>query len=287
MTGQVAASQTHASVACNDWRKFISALSVFGRAAVVATLIGRTYAVCSRNRLVLGYLVVLGTTCVIADAFHVSSEKCVDTSDPPLATLLRWVFTIAFETSVAAITTIRTFQALRVGGPWRSQKHRLVYLVFEEGILYFCSISILTIASVILDVRAPTGFLQRFLDGLTLPLSGALTARFILHLRAWRFRQSGVHVISNAQRPRNSKGSLNPRFFHIRGHNASESVDFAHFVANTQQPREQQRPEANSNIHPFRLPGYSASGNVDLNLAGHSSTVKEFGEDPVVRAMRN
>ncbi|KIK60994.1 hypothetical protein GYMLUDRAFT_997512, partial [Collybiopsis luxurians FD-317 M1] len=121
------------SVACNNWKKFTSALSVFGRAAIVATLIGRTYAVCSRNRLILGYLVVLGTICVIADAFHVPSEKCVNTSDPPLSSLLRSVFTIAFETSVAAITTIRTFQALKVGGPWRSQKHRLVYLVLEEG----------------------------------------------------------------------------------------------------------------------------------------------------------
>jgi len=184
------------SLTCNDWKKFVSALSVFGRAAIIATLISRTYAVYSRNLLILVYLIMLGIVCVVTDALHVPTEKCVNTIDPPLATLLRSVFTIIFETSVAIFTTIRTFQALRAGGPWKSQKRRLVYVVFEEGILYFCTISVLTIASLILDIHAPTGFLQRLLDGLTLPLSGALTARFILHLRSWRDKQSGVFIIS-------------------------------------------------------------------------------------------
>ncbi|KAF5384456.1 hypothetical protein D9757_014007 [Collybiopsis confluens] len=71
-------------VTCDDWRKFVSALSVFGRAAIVVTLIGRAYAVWSRNRLILGYLTVLGTMCVVADAFHVPYEQCVATSDPPI-----------------------------------------------------------------------------------------------------------------------------------------------------------------------------------------------------------
>ncbi|KIK61918.1 hypothetical protein GYMLUDRAFT_42342 [Collybiopsis luxurians FD-317 M1] len=198
------------SATCDGWRRFVSALAVFGRAAVIATLIGRAYAVCSRNRLILAYLTALGAMCVIADVLHVPSEKCADTSDPPLAYLLRSLFTMAFETSVAVITTIRTFQALRVGGPWKRQKYRLVYLVFEEGILYFCTISFLTIASVILDLRAPTGFLQQFLDGLTLPLSGALTARFILHLRAWHGKHSGVHIISTFQQP--EEGHQGDRF---------------------------------------------------------------------------
>jgi len=189
------------SLTCDDWKKFVSALSVFGRAAIIATLISRTYAVYSRNRLILVYLIMLGIVCVVTDALHVPEEKCVNTVDPPLATLLRSVFTIIFETSVAIFTTVRTVQALRAGGPWKSQKRRLVYVIFEEGILYFCIISVLTIASVILDLRAPTGFLQRLLDGLTLPLSGALTARFTLHLRSWRDKQSGIFIISTTDQP--------------------------------------------------------------------------------------
>ncbi|KIK61933.1 hypothetical protein GYMLUDRAFT_42360 [Collybiopsis luxurians FD-317 M1] len=231
------------SVTCDNWKKFVSALSVGGRAAIVATLIGRAYAVSSRNRLILGYLIALGIVCVVADAFHVPSERCIDSTDPPLATLLRSLFTIAFETSVAIVTTVRTLQALSVGGNWKTQKHRIVYLIFEEGILYFCTISILTIASVILDLRAPTGFLQRLLDGLTLPLSGALTARFILHLRAWQNKQQNVHFITTVQEPGSSEENLTVQ------QNHSWIVD--------------------------------EEANVVRSL---SSTLNEFGEDPVVRA---
>ncbi|KAE9399230.1 hypothetical protein BT96DRAFT_1103880, partial [Gymnopus androsaceus JB14] len=128
------------SLTCDDWKKFVSALSVFGRAAIIATLISRTYAVYSRNRLILVYLIMLGIVCVVTDALHVPEEKCVNTVDPPLyitATLLRSVFTIIFETSVAIFTTVRTVQALRAGGPWKSQKRRLVYVIFEEGTVIF------------------------------------------------------------------------------------------------------------------------------------------------------
>ncbi|KAJ4470096.1 hypothetical protein J3R30DRAFT_3222873, partial [Lentinula aciculospora] len=123
------------SVTCDDWRIFVSVLSVFGRAAIIATLIARTYAVCSGNRYITAYLIVLGTTCVVTDAVHVPSVKCVDSTNASLyvSTGLRTFFMIAFETSVAVLTTIRTFQALRAGGPWKSQKRRLIFLIFEEG----------------------------------------------------------------------------------------------------------------------------------------------------------
>ncbi|KAJ3967645.1 hypothetical protein EV361DRAFT_929529 [Lentinula raphanica] len=189
------------SITCDNWAKFVAALSVFGRAAIIVTLIGRTYAVCSQSRWVLAYLLALGIVCVVADALHVPAETCVDVKNPAMSTGLRSFFMIAFETSVVILTTIRTIQALQVGGPWKSQKHRLIYLIFEEGILYFCIVTVLTIATVILDLRAPTGFLQRLLDGLTLPLSGAFTARFILHLRAWRRKHAGVYFISTVQDP--------------------------------------------------------------------------------------
>ncbi|KAJ3986299.1 hypothetical protein F5890DRAFT_1407695, partial [Lentinula detonsa] len=53
---------------CDNWRIFVSALSVCGRAAIIATLIARTHAVCSQNRWILAYLVALGIACVVTDA---------------------------------------------------------------------------------------------------------------------------------------------------------------------------------------------------------------------------
>ncbi|KAJ3816958.1 hypothetical protein F5880DRAFT_1618748 [Lentinula raphanica] len=72
------------SVTCDDWKKFVSALSVFGRAAIIVTLIARTYAVCSQSRWILVYLLALGIVCVVADAVHVPTDKCVDLEDPSM-----------------------------------------------------------------------------------------------------------------------------------------------------------------------------------------------------------
>ncbi|KAJ3895234.1 hypothetical protein GG344DRAFT_35521, partial [Lentinula edodes] len=55
------------SVTCDNWMKFVAALSVVGRAAIIVTLISRTYVVCSQNRWIAVYLIVLGLVCVVAD----------------------------------------------------------------------------------------------------------------------------------------------------------------------------------------------------------------------------
>ncbi|KAK7685441.1 hypothetical protein QCA50_011304 [Cerrena zonata] len=111
---------------------------------------------------------------------------------------------VVFEYSAAILTTVRCIQELRLlGMPWREHKTGLYYLIFEQGILYFSFISLLTTAAVILNFRAPvrkrtryrfnkslshiifltqSGFFQRLLNAMTLPLSGLLTARFLLHL---------------------------------------------------------------------------------------------------------
>ncbi|KAK7045076.1 hypothetical protein R3P38DRAFT_3177303 [Favolaschia claudopus] len=54
------------------------------------------------------------------------------------------------------------------------------------------TISIFTMAAVILNYRAPPGFFQRLPNAFTLPLSCILVARFILHLREWDAEQIGA-----------------------------------------------------------------------------------------------
>ncbi|KAJ6549914.1 hypothetical protein B0H19DRAFT_1264799 [Mycena capillaripes] len=65
------------------------------------------------------------------------------------------------------------------------QRYSLVSILLEQGILFFCSISIFTLSGVILQYRAPARFFQRLPNAFELPLSCTLTARFILHLRKW------------------------------------------------------------------------------------------------------
>ncbi|KAL5496100.1 hypothetical protein ACEPAH_3017 [Sanghuangporus vaninii] len=66
----------HSASRCHS----IEILFVLGRAAVIATLTGRTYAVFGCNRLVLVLLGALGLTCIVLDVMHVPGLRCVGSS---------------------------------------------------------------------------------------------------------------------------------------------------------------------------------------------------------------
>ncbi|PBK99098.1 hypothetical protein ARMGADRAFT_919462, partial [Armillaria gallica] len=175
---------------CDTWYKIIGALSVIGRAAVIVTFTGRTYAIFARSKIILIYLVAIGLACVILDIMHVPGLRCVVFS---LANLLLSILMVVFEYSSAILMTIRSIQAFRVGGPWKAQRRGFTYLIFEQGHLYHSDkssiVSLFTTAAVILN---SAGFFQRLLNALTLPLSGLLTARFLLRLRVWEDQNSTV-----------------------------------------------------------------------------------------------
>lgn len=199
------AGKLHAS--CNTWYKFIGAVSVLGRAAVIIVFTLRAWAVFSRSRLVLAYLGLLGAVCIALDITHVPGLRCVGSASIPIANDLLSILMVVFESSSAILTTVRSAQAIRGNGaPWYEQKKSFFYLVLEQGVLYFCIVSLITLAAVILNFRA-TGFFQRLLNALLLPLSGLLTARFLLHLREWERRSEFVAdgTKSNAGAERNQE----------------------------------------------------------------------------------
>ncbi|KAK0218205.1 hypothetical protein IW262DRAFT_1122811 [Armillaria fumosa] len=100
--------------------------------------------------------------------------------------------------------TIRSIQAFRIGGAWNMRRQRLLYVIFEQGIFYFSVVTLFTTAAVVLN---SAGFPRRLLNALLLPLSGLLTARFLLQLRAWEHKQSALvtgsdrRTVSNAIPP--------------------------------------------------------------------------------------
>ncbi|KAF4569570.1 hypothetical protein EYR40_008550 [Pleurotus pulmonarius] len=103
------------------------------------------------------------------------------------ADLLLSILMVIFEYSSAILTVARSLVAFKACGRKRHSK-RLIKIVFEQGVLYFSIVSLFTTTAVILNVAAPTGFFQRLLNAYTLPfarLSGLLTARFLLHIRAY------------------------------------------------------------------------------------------------------
>ncbi|EPQ56041.1 hypothetical protein GLOTRDRAFT_129244 [Gloeophyllum trabeum ATCC 11539] len=116
----------------------------------------------------------------------------------PLANNMLSILMVIFEWCSAILTTVRSVQAIRSNGTsWQEQKKGFFYLILEQGVLYFCIISLFTVTAVILNFRT-TGFWQRLLNAFTLPLSGLLTARFLLHLREW---ESSTYVSGTKSTP--------------------------------------------------------------------------------------
>ncbi|KZT19848.1 hypothetical protein NEOLEDRAFT_1077005 [Neolentinus lepideus HHB14362 ss-1] len=211
---------------CNTWYKFIGAISVLGRAAVIGVFTLRAYAVYSRNRLVLAYLGTVGAVCVALDITHVPGLRCVGSSTNELLSILM----VVFEFSSAILTTIRSVQALKGNGlTWKEQKTGFFYLILEQGTIWLpaffsrspliegCTkgrsvLSVFTMGAVILNF---TGLFQRLLNALTLPLSGLLTARFILHLRRWE-RDSDAVVSGSKSTPGNERNHELSEFEAVR-----------------------------------------------------------------------
>ncbi|KAI0692516.1 hypothetical protein BC835DRAFT_51765 [Cytidiella melzeri] len=171
---------------CNTWYKFIGGISVVARAAVLTVFTMRTYAMWSKNKVVLCVLGVLALTCVALDCLHVPGLRCTGSLSIQIsANTLLSILMCVFEFFTTVLTTFRCVQAVKAAGSLRSQRNTLTVMILEQGVLYFGIVTMLTIAAVILNFRAPSGFLQRLLNALILPVSGLLTARFLLHMRAW------------------------------------------------------------------------------------------------------
>ncbi|KAH9935206.1 uncharacterized protein BXZ73DRAFT_100593 [Epithele typhae] len=174
------------SIYCDTWYKVLGVISVLGRAAVIFTFLMRTYAVWNQNKVILIGLGSIGLACVVLDCMHVPGLRCHGSSSIQIVNTLLSILVCVFEATATILTFVRSIQALRFGGGAIALKrHTLDYLIVEQGVLYFGLVSVFTVGATVLNFKAAGGFTQRLLNAITLPLSGMLTARFILRLRAY------------------------------------------------------------------------------------------------------
>ncbi|KAF9457793.1 hypothetical protein BDZ94DRAFT_1337822, partial [Collybia nuda] len=169
---------------CDAGYKISSALSVLGRFAIIVVWGGRTWAVCGKNRYILAFFGIIGLLIMILDIVPTSFLHPITIADRTIVGGLLSIFMVIFEISSATITTSRAIQALRVSGPWGAQKKGFMYLLLEQGTHSLNSPFSNTTYS-IRQASCISRFLQRLLNAITLPLSGMMTARFLLHLRKW------------------------------------------------------------------------------------------------------
>jgi len=174
-------------MSCDAGYRICSILSVLGRIGIITVWGARTYAVFNRSKIILIVFGTLGVIVIVFAVMHVPYVSCSNPSNrkEPAPNLLS-IFTVIYEIVSAILVSVRSMQTLKFGGPWRMQQKSLTFLVLREGLLYFGFISSFLILSLIFQLQGkPGNFMHRLLNAYTMPLSGLMTARFLLHLKEW------------------------------------------------------------------------------------------------------
>jgi len=176
---------------CNNTYKLCAALSVIGRSAIVFVWGIRTFAVYNKSKWTLVILAPLGVAVIGLDISHVPWVTCDDNPGNSIVDSFLLVFMVVYESLAAFLATFRIWQASRISEFRDLKGSGLMHLILREGLFYFSSVSIATLIAFILLLTSNGSFFQRLLNALTLPMSGLLTARFLIHLRRWVAESNG------------------------------------------------------------------------------------------------
>lgn len=182
---------------CDTAYTIAACLGVLGRIGILAILGVRTCALYQYNRFIVGLFGLLGTLVAVAAILHVPNVSCTGTkvlNNPGVrvSTDLLSTSTVVFELLSTAFVVASCLRNMKSIGSLKLQKNSLLYLMLKEGLLYTGFVTAFTTTALILNYGAPLGsFFQRLLNALTMPISGIMTARFLLHVREWQGDSNG------------------------------------------------------------------------------------------------
>ncbi|KAF6755344.1 hypothetical protein DFP72DRAFT_339051 [Ephemerocybe angulata] len=203
---------------CDSAYIIAASLSLLGRIGILSILGARTCAIFHHNRIMVAFFSLLGLAVMILAVLHIPYVSCNGTKLKPenrTSVDLLSVLTVVYELLSTALLAFGCIRTLRVAGMFKWDKKSLVFLILQEGLLYTGFVSLFTTAAMILTYVAPLGsFAQRSLNALTLPISGMMTARFLLHVRGWRkgqFTETHLHVAPSEMEFQVAEASYNPK----------------------------------------------------------------------------
>jgi len=170
---------------CKQGYEISASLGVAGRAAILITWGCRTYAMFNKNKHILYLFGALTLLITGVAAVNVRTVTCRIHESTTITENTLTALMVFYELLTAVLNSIKCYQTLREIGPRGFERGTLQYIIFEQGLTYCFVVTGLTIGSLVLLNAAEHGSsFKRLLNCLTLPISGLLTARFILHLRA-------------------------------------------------------------------------------------------------------
>jgi len=178
----VLGSNGRSSSSCYQGYLASGILSIIGRGCVLGTLGLRTWAIYGRKNWVAVWFASLGLVWLVTDPIHVAGSGCHGKDRFPIASQILAIAVCCIEFSSTGMTLVRCHHVLKSGVMMRRKKSYTSFVV-EQGILYTAMVSGFTISATVLNFCFSGVFLQRLLNALTLPISGVMTARFLLQLR--------------------------------------------------------------------------------------------------------
>lgn len=211
----LAISEDLTGLDCHTGYKVCGALSVIGHIGIMAVWTLRTCAVYNNNKWLFGFFGALGATVAIMLIYRTPFMRCSGQKDLSKLLGANGAIFLFIELFSFLLATWKVWTLTREAKNKTDRPIiRLNKIIMSSGIYYIGGVSILSVAVLILNFKWKTGYLSRLLNGLKLPLSGFLTARFMLRLRAWD--TSGVHVGPQTHPSTGMSSTVHTMQFHDR-----------------------------------------------------------------------
>jgi len=151
------------------------------------------------NKFVVGLLSLIGAAVIALAAAHVTTVSCTGhkIKRRRIDTDLLCVLTVVFELTSTGLLSFACLKHIKSdGAELLLQKQSLFTFMLKDGLLYAGFVTTFTATAMALNYAAPTGsFFQRLLNALTIPISGLMAARFLLHIREWQVGDLGATTL--------------------------------------------------------------------------------------------
>ncbi|TFK18001.1 hypothetical protein FA15DRAFT_760838 [Coprinopsis marcescibilis] len=192
----LAISEDITGVNCNTGYIICGVLSILGHIGIIAVWTLRTCAVYNNNKYLLAFFTACGASVIILLIYRAPFIRCKGARDMSAVlgangAIMLFIeifsFLLAGWKALKMIQESKRANAVKTADDAQNQQKRTLYdIILSQGIWYIFAVSAISAAQMILNFTYKTGFISRLLNGLKLPLSGFLTARFVLKLRAYR-----------------------------------------------------------------------------------------------------
>ncbi|KAH6899130.1 hypothetical protein BKA70DRAFT_1115612, partial [Coprinopsis sp. MPI-PUGE-AT-0042] len=176
---------------CKSVNHTAGILAIFGHIGVLGVWGLRTVAICNGNRFVPWILGLLGLTIIGLRIVRVSNFQQMNLFSGLYCSKVGIAVAgimMGFEGLAFSLAAFRVWKTVRDDRKfWSNPQTSINYVIFSQGFLYITAVFGASILTAIFNLKI-WGGIARPLNSFKLPMSGLLTARFLLRLRSWEQR---------------------------------------------------------------------------------------------------